>query len=231
MKRLSFATLSLVAALAACKAEPTAGEQPPGSTTPAAAELIDLSASTEAVRAEFNAKQSAPRLLTLLSPTCGACLHGARAVKQTIVDNAATRSLSEIVVWIPMLADDSRGAAREASQLFRDAEVSQFWDGRQHLGKEVGRSVGVPDWIAWDIYLFYAPGVQWLPGALPTPAAALAQAGGVVVATKGTLPPLPDQARLPKDLLGKADVVGEQSNLEALLTSVAETFARRNSKP
>ena len=61
----------------------------------------------------------------------------------------------------------------------------------------------------------------------PAPRAGLAQAGGVVVGTKGTLPPIGDQSRLPKTMIGRADVVGEQANLEAVLTQVAEPFAKR----
>jgi hypothetical protein len=91
----------------------------------------------------------------------------------------------------------------------------------------VGRSVGASGWIAWDIYLFYPPGTEWTDDGLPPPEAALAQAGGVVAGTKGTLPAAGDQSRLPKRMIGRADVVGEQGNLDALLGQVAERFAKR----
>jgi hypothetical protein len=230
MRRFVYFALSLLVALGACKAESTATEKTSASTN-ASAKLLDLSTSIDPVRAEFNARKSELRFLTILSPTCGACLHGARAVKQTIVDNPATKPLVEIVVWIPMLEDDSVAAANEAAIIFRDVQISQFWDARQKLGKEVALSVGVPERIAWDIYLFYPRGVEWSGGGAPRPEVALAQVGGVVVATKGALPALADQTRLPKDMSGKADVVGEQSNLEALLTQVAEAFARRHTRP
>jgi hypothetical protein len=126
-----------------------------------------------------------------------------------------------------MLDADELPAADEASLRFRDLAVPQFWDGSRSFGKEVARSVGADEWTAWDIYLFYAPGAEWVDAGLPAPAAALAQAGGVVVGTKGTLPPAGDQTRLPKRMRGRADVVGEQSNFEALLARVAEPFARR----
>lgn len=230
MKRSVFFALSLVVALGACKAEPTTTEKTSASTTATVGKLTDLSVSLDAARAEFNAKTQKPRFLTLLSPTCGACVHGAHAVKLAIVDNPRTRSIVPMVVWIPMLDDDSLGAANEASMRFRDLPIPQFWDSRQRFGKEVARSVGVADWTAWDIYLFYPPGARWTDAGLPTPEAALAQVGGVVVGTKGTLQPLADQARLPKDMNGKAEVVGEQHNLEALLTQAAEAFAKRQAK-
>jgi len=126
-----------------------------------------------------------------------------------------------------MLDGDERSAAIEASARFRDRPVPQFWDGAKSLGHKVGRSVGAPEWTAWDVYLFYPPGAEWTDQGLPSPAAALAQAGGVVVGTRGTLPPSGDQSRVPKSMRGRADVVGEQANLEALLAQVAEPFAKR----
>jgi hypothetical protein len=136
-------------------------------------------------------------------------------------------SLTPIVVWIPMLDADEQPAAEEASARFSGLAVPQFWDASKRLGKEVGRSIGAPEWTAWDVYLFYPPGAEWTDAGLPQPEAALAQAGGVVVGTKGALPPAGDQSRLPKRMAGRADVVGEQANLEALLSAVAEPFAKR----
>ena len=129
-----------------------------------------------------------------------------------------------------MLDADELPTAGSASARFRDLAVPQFWDGEQKLGKEVARSVGAPKWTAWDIYLFYAPGAEWTEQGLPAPEAALAQAGGVVVGTSGTMPPLADQSRLPKNMRGHAEVVGEQANLEELLKRVAEPFAKRYTK-
>ena len=123
-----------------------------------------------------------------------------------------------------MLDNDERAAAVAASDAFRD--VPQFWDGAQALGKEVGRSVGSPEWTAWDIYLFYPPGARW-DDHLPPPAAALAQTSGVVVGTKGTLPPAADQSALSQNLRTRLDVVGVQADLETLLAKVAAEFAGR----
>jgi hypothetical protein len=127
-----------------------------------------------------------------------------------------------------MLDGDELPSAVDASQQYRDLSVPQFWDGDQKLGKELGRSLGAPEWIAWDIYLFYPPGAEWTDHGLPLPESALVQAGGVVVGTIGTLPPAPDQSQLPDRMRGRADVVGEQSNLEALLLQVANGFAKRH---
>jgi hypothetical protein len=127
-----------------------------------------------------------------------------------------------------MLDGDELPAAIDASAKFRDLPVPQFWDGEQKLGKEVARSVGAPEWTAWDVYLFYPPGVEWTDQGLPAPEAALAQAGGVVVGTPGSLPPTADQSRLPKRMRGGAVVVGEQPDLENLLAKVSADFAKRH---
>lgn len=153
------------------------------------------------------------------------CLHGARAVRASILDNANAKGLKVIAVWIPMLDNDERPAAQDASATL--AAVPQFWDGEKLLGKEVARSLGVPEQTAWDIYLFYPPGAEWTDAGMPLPEAALAQAGGVVVGMKGTLPPLADQSRLPHKLQGRAEVVGDPSNLETLIAKVAEAFSAR----
>jgi hypothetical protein len=118
-----------------------------------------------------------------------------------------------------MLAGDDRGAADEASAALASPAVPQFWDGDGKLGVEVGRSLGVDGWVAWDIYLFYPAGARW-DDHLPAPSVALAQAGGVVVGTKGALPPAGDQERLPARMRGRADVVGEQTELAALLARI-----------
>jgi hypothetical protein len=137
--------------------------------------------------------------------------------------------MHQVIVWIPMLDSDERGAAGEASALFGHAGLPQFWDGEQLLGVEVARSVGAPKWVAWDVYLFYRPGVEWTEAGLPPPAAALAQAsnerGGGVIAVRGTLPPRGDQAGVPEHLAGRAVMAGSYAELAPLLSEVAARFA------
>lgn len=148
-------------------------------------------------------------------------MHGARAVHQTIVDLPTT------VVWIPMLDGDELPAAVTASALYRDRAAPQFWDGSKLLGKEVARSLGVPDWTAWDIYLFYPPGATWTAAGLPRPAMMLAQAFGTVIALPDTLPAAPDQSAVPERFAGRIVVVGEQTHLEALLAKAEADLKTR----
>lgn len=138
------------------------------------------------------------------------------------------RDVPAIVVWIPVLASDDLAAARRESERLVDPRAPQFWDGDRELGKEVARSLGASQWTAWDIYLFYPPGAEWTDRGLPPAEAALAPIAGVVVGSKGTLPPLADQSAVPELLRDRADAVGAQSDLDALLARVAAGVAQRH---
>src|SRR5258708_22188244 len=153
LARMAAAVALLIVVIASCR-ERTAGRLPQS-------KLVDLSTSLEAARTAFNAHRGEARFLTLLSPTCGACQHGARAVSQVIVQNSATRSLTPMVAWIPMLFTDDLPAADEASDRFHGLAVAQFWDGSKRLGKEVGASGGADAWTSWDVCLVYPPLAEW----------------------------------------------------------------------
>jgi hypothetical protein len=44
-----------------------------------------------------------------------------------------------------------------------DPRVRHFYDPQQRAGKAVARSLGAEEGaVAWDIYLFYKPGSQWM---------------------------------------------------------------------
>ena len=127
-----------------------------------------------------------------------------------------------------MLDSDDRPAADEMSGTYDDKPIPQFWDGERLLGKEVSRSLGIePTHASWDIYLFYPPDAEWTDAGLPPPEKVIVQAMGVVIGGKGTLPPKGDQTSIPKWAEGRADVVGEQSELGALLTAIVVPFVER----
>jgi hypothetical protein len=126
-----------------------------------------------------------------------------------------------------MLDNDERPSAEKAADAFRDRPIPQFWDGEQKLGSEIAHSLGADGWTAWDIYLFYPPGVEWGDSGMPRPEAGLAQSGGVVIGTKGTLPAVDLEGHIPKKLREGVDVVGDQVEVEGLLARVATPFAQK----
>ena len=119
-----------------------------------------------------------------------------------------------MVAWVPQLAGDSR----DAVQPF--AGATQYWDGEHKLAAEAGHALGADGWNAWDVYLYYPPSQRW-DDRLPAPMAAIAQTQGVVVATKGLLPPVGEQT----NRLG--DVVGSQDDLAAIMARATDSFARQ----
>lgn len=130
-----------------------------------------------------------------------------------------------------MLESDDRQAAVEMTSTYADKPIPQFWDGQRLLGKEVSRSLGVDQQrVSWDIYLFYGPDAEWTDAGLPPPEKMIVQAMGGVLGAKGTLPPKGDQSRLPKWAEGRADVVGAQTELAALLTAIVVPFVESHAK-
>lgn len=127
-----------------------------------------------------------------------------------------------------MLESDDRASAVDMTSTFADKPIPQFWDGERLLGKAVSRSLGIdPAKVSWDIYLFYPPDAEWGDAGLPPPEKVIVQAMGVVLGAKGTLPPKGDQSRLPKWAEGRADVVGEQSELADMLTAIAVPYVEK----
>jgi hypothetical protein len=127
-----------------------------------------------------------------------------------------------------MLDSDERPSAGAMSSTYADKPIPQFWDGERLLGQEVSRSLGIePSKVSWDIYLFYPPDAEWTDAGLPPPDRVIVQAMGVVIAAKGTLPPKGDQSRMPRWAAGRADVVGEQSELGELLTAIVVPFVEK----
>lgn len=106
----------------------------------------------------------------------------------------------------------------------------QYFDGGKLVGDGLAKAIGMSEtW--WDVYLFYPPGATWGERGLPVPEYGLAQMVGVVVGTPASLPPVPDQSKLPAELRGKAVVVGAQARFEELLERVATAFVAKTRTP
>ena len=127
-----------------------------------------------------------------------------------------------------MLDGDELSTASDMAAIYADQTIPQFWDGERLLAREVSRSLEIGhDHPSWDMYLFYPPGAEWTDTGLPAPEKMIVQAKGVVIGARGTLPAKGDQTPVPAWAAGRADVVGEQRELPALLTAVAVPFAER----
>jgi len=61
-----------------------------------------------------------------------------------------------------MLDEDTFGAAMPSVKFLNDVRIQHFYDNNQTVGKTIADSVGWAGKVAWDIYLFYDPGVDWI---------------------------------------------------------------------
>lgn len=125
-------------------------------------ELISLENSLTPLINRFNDNKEKIRFLALLSPTCPLWRDkGARAVHQNVFAKYPDEDISASIVWIPILGDDTFDAAIPSVKFLNDVRIKHFYDNNKTVGKIIADSVGWAGNVAWDIYLFYRPFVEW----------------------------------------------------------------------
>lgn len=144
---------------AACRAGAPGGRELPA-PQPEPVDLACLGDSLDALREEFNANQDRPRLVTLLSPDCSPCELGSRAVRESVLEAYPGADLKTFVVWVDVGPRSSLEAARRRGASLADPRVSQYHDPDQLAGRAFAERL-LPTTLAWDVYLFYPPGVRW----------------------------------------------------------------------
>lgn len=84
-------------------------------------------------------------------------------VREQILENLNSDNVKVYVVWTPVLREDDRTTANEATQLIEDNRVQQFWDDDKSLGLSFGKIVTLPRkrTLAWDVYLIFDQESQW----------------------------------------------------------------------
>jgi hypothetical protein len=122
---------------------------------------------TAALQASFNAGISVPRLVFLVSPTCGICVSGAQSAVQAVLSLPAECDFRLYRVWLPVLETDTLQAAEEVrSPWSHETRLVDFWDAdliisrAYHQVLEFGYRVRRHR-VAWDIFLLYRAGLQW----------------------------------------------------------------------
>lgn len=130
--------------------------------------IVSLGDSLDPLNEWFNAHREKPRFITILSPTCGACVAGAVAVNEALLKGFADADIAISVVWIGISPSDGADAASRAATIFDDPRVAQFHDPRQLVGQAFAKGL-LKSPPAWDIYLFYAQGSTWTDRDPPRP--------------------------------------------------------------
>ena len=109
----------------------------------------------------FNADRDKPRVVAIVSSTCGACVRGAIAVNESVVKADPSADVSIFIVWIDILAMDDHAAAQRMTVIFNDPRVRQFHDPSRLVGDAFANGL-LDQPPAWDMYLFYAASPQQL---------------------------------------------------------------------
>ena len=123
--------------------------------TGAEGRIVSLDSSLEPLIERFNADRDKPRVVAIVSATCGACVAGAIAVNEAVVAAYPVADVSIFVVWIDILRSDDYAAAQRVAGIFNDPRVRQFHDPNRRAGEvfAIGLLEQPP---AWDMYLLYA---------------------------------------------------------------------------
>ncbi len=123
--------------------------------------LISLDSSLEPLIERFNADRDKPRVVAIVSATCGACVAGAIAVNESVVTAYPSADVSISIVWIDILVRDDYAAAQRMARIFNDPRVRQFHDPNGLVGDAFAKGL-LDQPPAWDIYLLYAATPQRL---------------------------------------------------------------------
>ncbi len=123
--------------------------------------VISLDSSLEPLIERFNADRDKPRVVAIVSATCGACVAGAIAVNESVVTAYPSADVSISIVWIDILVSDDDAAAQRMAAIFNDPRVRQFHDPNGLVGDAFAKGI-LDQPPAWDVYLFYAATPQKL---------------------------------------------------------------------
>lgn len=83
-------------------------------------------------------------------------------MQEAIIDGFPQADISVSLVWIRMLPLDNKATARYRALNLRDARIRHFFDPHKRVGKAVAQAFGAPGKVAWDMYMFFPAGVEWV---------------------------------------------------------------------
>lgn len=112
------------------------------------------------LKEQFNRSKQKVRVLAILSPTCPECLRGFEMVK-VLLGRFPSSDLRVFLMWIPMLEEDNLEAAITHSKEIADSRLTQGWDSSRKIGKLFAKTLSLQK-TAWDVYLIYARGTNWI---------------------------------------------------------------------
>ncbi len=123
-------------------------------------EVTPLSFDAEVFREAFNQAADRPRLVVVVSPTCGHCLQLASDVQDVLSRQPQSR-LKVFVLWEPYMSGDTRASAQRAASFLADSRVVHYWDLWRYGARVYSAQLGIPAMEAWDMLVFYKPHLVW----------------------------------------------------------------------
>lgn len=135
-------------------------------TTPAPAAGL-AAIDPQGLRAWFNANAASVRVVSILSPTCGACRSG-HGVLKAVFEKHPSPDLKAFLVWLPIRAADDPEEAALQTAAFRGPRLGEGWDAEREIGDLFAERLALKG-TAWDVYLVYDRGVRWDGDAPPAP--------------------------------------------------------------
>jgi len=99
-------------------------------------------------------------------------------VHEHVFEGIDTQTLRAYAVWEPILRTDDARGARKATTILPDPRVRHYWTPGQEVGEMFQAPLRLKGEPAWDVYLVYAPGVEWKGTNPPKPATFMHQLAG-----------------------------------------------------
>ncbi len=79
----------------------------------------------------------------------------------TILQAFPGAAITALIVWLPMLPEDTAAAAAAAADTDADPRARHFYDPQRISGKAIAAALGGGGRVAWDTYLVYPPRARW----------------------------------------------------------------------
>jgi len=99
-------------------------------------------------------------------------------VQKDVLQPIESEDLAVYAVWEPILRTDDVRAARRSTTLLPDPRVADLWVDSQAVGRLFQTPIHLATEPAWDVYLVYPPGVEWIGDTPPAPVFFMHQLGG-----------------------------------------------------
>lgn len=113
-----------------------------------------------AFRDAFNRAEDRPRLVIVVSPTCGHCLQMVSDVQDILNRNPSSR-IKVFVLWEPYMRGDTNATAQRAAGFLADSRGAHYWDLWRFGARVYSEQLGIPLLEAWDMLAFYKPQLVW----------------------------------------------------------------------